>query len=481
MPEIRKLSFDTDETIGQRLHEASLEMLPEELLKNDSVRWIVQYDAVWARSGNDYNNEFESYGIASLVGESVSSALQRRLPFYFAALFHIGRMRNVARNGLENIEALQSERNWKVSIANFERLSRRREGLATSRSPNVQKILRRMCNVGGDRFKDDLRKAEDWWRLWLNEVGALKHTVDRLEEVWRRTERNFRRRGGSSSEFAEASEFASAALSVCVACSTQSRLAGEMVGAGVKIKAADVTTSADQFSLLELIPVTLMAISCTPGWSHLPSELHHLAEQWFWNERARRIQPQVDIALDALRAKYGTKSPFDDYLPGRKIATSELRTLMQEHTLPGNDPSPWLAAWKRSLGDPLNLNSYSPLFPPRELEGEEIESAARAVDSTLKTHIADSFPPLGTWGRFLQTIYEKYCLREFGKGAGGANEKAGKTFSVWSVERFCEYVRAVTRKVNELGYVLSAPSNERLRILLEKTTKGESVWGEGDW
>jgi hypothetical protein len=394
-------------------------------------------------------------------------------------------MRTVADFGLENIRALRGEKNWRASLSNLQKISQRQKQLGPTSEPvDAEPALVRMCEAGTKRFQDEQRRADQWWHIWLNEVEALKRKVERFDETWRYAAELHDSRRPEFRLSGQTAEFVFAALNVSMACSSQSRLVEVMVGAGVRLKEATSVPSGSLTGLTGLAPLVVAAL--TSGLD--PRDLHdqfmqlvHLAEQWIRNDSERRIQPQVEITLNMLKAKYGTTNPFAEYTFGKSCATPELRLLVKEHKLPDGNRSPWLKAWETTLEEPLDWNGFRLLTLPPDLEDENLEPVVRAVDSTLKAHVTDNCPQLVSWDAFLQGLYELHCVRELGRGAGGANKKAGKTFSIWSVDEFVRYIRAVTAKVNELGYRLTCPPDARLIVLLEKTTKGDSLYGEDSW
>ena len=482
MPQVRRFESESYASIGDLLHEASVDLLPEELRSNEHAGWVVKNDPLLQ---SKYRASDENSSPFAIVGDFVASRLQQRIPFYFAALFHIGRMLSVANVGLQNIQALTREENWQASLANILALSRPRLSfLPTGEQRETEVLLRTMCDLGISNFQNEIRIANKWWHIWLDEVARLKASVDKYEYSWRNVAEYSNDRYNRSRGFGDITELCFAAWSVSAACSAKSTLAEEMTQTGVRLKADDCKPVTPLIGIGQFVPMISAILSSDADWGDLRHEVYHLSrlmEEWIGNEKEQRMQPELDIALSILKAKYGDANPFAEYTPCGQIATRELRTLVREHRLPNGRPSPWVAEWKNSLESPLSFNSYSPLMPPKDLTESQLEMMIRAVDSTIKIHVGDNITQPASWEQFLQTLFESHCVKQFGEGAGEANKKQGKTFKTWSAESFSEFIIAITNGINRLGYELNVPPLGRLRVLLEKATQGESLYGDDAW
>ena len=99
------------------------------------------------------------------------------------------------------------------------------------------------------------------------------------------------------------------------------------------------------------------------------------------------------------------------------------------------------------------------------------------ADSAIKLNFCDRILPTETWNGFVQRLYEEYCIKELGEGAGSANKKANTV--VWTDDYFSDFIKELTEQVIILGYDVSAPPIERLQTLLKKAEKG--YVSKGDW
>jgi len=214
------------------------------------------------------------------------------------------------------------------------------------------------------------------------------------------------------------------------------------------------------------------------GMHHSFMHFEHMMHDWIRDERARRIRPEVDIALAVLRRKYGDGNPFDGYLPLCRAATPELRALVQEHQLPNGTASPWRASWEARLDDE---HVESDLHPPSSFDGNAEDHSAQVADSVIKRRVTEHLMPTETWDNFVQRLYEQHVVQNIGNGAGNANKKGNEGLSVWTVEAFCTFVRSLTHQLNSHGYNLKTPDKTRLETLLTKTSKGEYLYGSSGW
>jgi hypothetical protein len=186
MPRFKRIDLDRETSIGERLHDASTDLLPDNFKENGCVQWIVGYDSLQRVGDTSHRPDYvKQYGVAALASSFVGSYLDRRVPIYFAALFHIGRMHSVAEYGLERIRTLSAERNWRPSVTNLEKLIRSQPLLeSTGEAAYAESVLSRMRGAGTARFQQQQRQAQEWWDIWLKEVGELQRAVDHFSEVW---------------------------------------------------------------------------------------------------------------------------------------------------------------------------------------------------------------------------------------------------------------------------------------------------------
>src|SRR6266704_6749171 len=118
-------------TVDRQLHDSAVDLLPPEMAEDSLVRWVTDYDGMTRQFDretdpfksfqNDWREDREQPLMFCYLGSLV---LQTRLPFYFAALFHIGRVWQVSQTVLATIPSTKQGRalrTWAASLA--ERLS----------------------------------------------------------------------------------------------------------------------------------------------------------------------------------------------------------------------------------------------------------------------------------------------------------------------------------------------------------------------
>src|SRR5258708_6774471 len=102
MPEIYQRRVKT-ESVRDALSEMRRGLLPEEIRGDAAARWVLNFDELRAARAPEIpdqrrnpENEFTIW----IVEAMLSGALQRQIPFYFAALFQIGRQWSVSEKSL---------------------------------------------------------------------------------------------------------------------------------------------------------------------------------------------------------------------------------------------------------------------------------------------------------------------------------------------------------------------------------------------
>jgi hypothetical protein len=328
-------------------------------------------------------------------------------------------------------------------------------------------------NAAIEHSANQMRLALRWWDLWLQEAGALRDSTEELDEAWRQCEGGRSGRGNA--------KLIGAAMRTIALCQKPSRLAVLMKQAGVRVKSSMGEQVADPmgFSGIASLLVAFAAFEDGPdNMPHAAMHFEHIIHEWIHDERERRTRPEVEIALDILRCKYGAGNPFDQYLPLCRAATPELRALVQEHQLPDRKASPWRATWEAQL----HMEHVESKLPPPSGSGEFAEHfCARIADSVIKRRITEHIAPTETWNNFIQRIYEQHVVQNLGNGAGNANKAVSQAFGVWSLDAFYSLVKTLTQQLNSHGYTLICPEVHRLKTLLNKTSSGKYLWGSGDW
>src|SRR5262245_50518672 len=110
MPNLKRITLPRHDTVNRALHGGIVDLLPPSFAENELVQWVVEVDATLkARTYEDDYYEARrgrDSQMGVLLGRMGSSLLQSRIPFYFASIFHIGRMIVVSAESLERINVL---------------------------------------------------------------------------------------------------------------------------------------------------------------------------------------------------------------------------------------------------------------------------------------------------------------------------------------------------------------------------------------
>ena len=215
-------------------------------------------------------------------------------------------------------------------------------------------------------------------------------------------------------------------------------------------------------------------------WFHF----EHLVERWLDVERSkaeadrRRVDDQkTEIALQLLQRKYGDANPFDLFAVGVAAATSRLRDLVREHSLPDNTASPWRRMWEERLEV---IESYNrPLVGSGSNDEQLREWCFRTADSAMKQNINDSWAVGLPWNAFVQKLFNRKWIFKIAEMA--RNAKKGEKHGKWTPAVVLQLLLNVVEDLNKIGYELDAPPLERLETLLRKLEIGESIYDSPEW
>jgi hypothetical protein len=475
MPEVfhRRVA---DGSVRQSLYQMRGEFLPGEIREDALARWVMSFDDLRQREGESKNSnvrESDSWPLDLIV----TSTLQSQIPFYFAALFHIGRQWKVSESAVAALEKASTGENLRATAKlTFDILRARKarktplDALLFEHGPDVTtEALAVLLESSAQQHSVRLRESRQWWTEWREEVGSLRQQVNRIEELAHR-EFDYRL-------WREIAAFA-------VQGHRPSQLRNSMDVAGVKFphqsERTDRLRPAAVYSEL-LWPLLLMTMSTSkfrePFVHELMFELRHVLhdvkEEIEYGELRR-------VALERLRQKYShSKELFEPYLPLRKPATEDLRNLIIEHTLPGyggRQNSPWLAAWKRCV-------EYNPATALKVSfkdvrDRKAADGFARSADSAIKDRMPDHFLPGETWDDFVQRLFEFAWVSNIADQIVETNKTLGD--DSWSFESFAKMVERVVAVLNDLGYRLTTPSETRLKKLWDRL-HGDKRWSDEEW
>ena len=465
MPEIFRRR-NSNLTIRQALSRTRLELLPSEIREDKLAQWVMEFDDLRSRERYDRpdREDPEDYALWAL-DLVVVGGLQRQIPFYFATLFQIGRQWKVSESTLASIDSASSQKSLRATA----RLNRRRDeeilregsvGEMYERSErDATEALTALLRSAREQQSSRLREARQWWTSWREEVSSIRNHVDRLQELGHRRP--------DPTLWGEVSRF-------LVRSYRPSMLRHTLEASGVRF-AGDLAITPG-FSLpgsyVEVL-TPLLFLGLSLGGSRGPFIEHFFFE---WRHILHDLRYEVEngesrrIGLETLVRKYAqSEDPFEQYLPLRTPASEVLRNLVIEHTLPGNQSSPWLSTWRRCV----EFNPATAInVPVKNLQDRESVSAfARDADCAIKQSLPGELRPGETWGEFVQRLFEmEWVLKTASQLV--LNEYNA---NVWRFEGFTVLVDVVASALNVVGYRIDPPSHSRLRSLWDRL-HGENPW-----
>ena len=458
MPEVFRRRV-ADRSVREALYLARTEFLPDEMREDENAAWILSFDELRRRPSDEPFQERSKDSPMWILDLVVTSTLQRQIPYFFAALFHIGRQWKVSDSALRSLDRASSRKNLddtlRLTLDSLRELASSDKQVAElydRKGSDTAEALSLLLKSTFEQHATRLRQAQRWWGLWSEEVGILRGRVARLQE--------FGFQEGDYRLSQEAVAFISEAY-------RPSRLRSALEMAGVKFASElERSTSSWPSGYFEML-TPLLLLGLFEGrkgpffhelffeWRHIVRDLH----------REREYGDLRRVALERLRKKYADEEdPFEPYMPLDKPATEVLRKLVIDHELPGNQPSPWLAAWQRCV----EYNPASALTVPFKdaSDQEAISAFARAADSAIKHQLPDEYHPGETWNDFVQRLFEAGWVASIADQIVSTSKRDSSV--EWTFDSFVSLVEAVVKALNKIAYNLSPPATTRLKKLWER-------------
>jgi flagellar biosynthesis/type III secretory pathway protein FliH len=445
-------------------------ILPDKIQGNSLAMWVMNFDELsQEKEERSYKSDYPEKEIIARwsLGTALGIALQRQLPFYFSSLFYIGRQWYVSERTIASIQLASSPENITASVElTKQNISARKteEALAIRKAPNesLTEVFRSILDGGLEYHQAQLRQAHIWWDEWQDEVRVLKKVVDSYRESSLERIRDY---------------VWSVSSQVIIGSYQVSSLRSSMTSAGITFKgdaAAQGSPAGYSSELDPMLPMLIAALTAGIDRERSYYEFERFFHYWL---DIRRYAPEVQIALENLNKKYGSKNPFDPYQPSLKAASQELRALIQEHRLPNHNPSPWLHAWFNSLEeDPW----WTPLQYHSLENPEVIQSFLRSADSAIKRQLGHTIRPGETWQTFIQRLFEYGWVSRIAHAIADANKKPQSKTTSWNFQSFVELIMKVIEGLQGIGYELTFIKEERCLVVWNKVHEQGSISDE-DW
>jgi hypothetical protein len=472
MPELLRRRV-ADRSVREALSLSRQEFLPTEISEDDLAVWVMGFDDLRLRSDlreKPFRRDDE-YGVFWALDLVTVSALQKQMPFYFASLFQIGRQWKVSEKVLASLEGASSEESLRATARLNQQtdddLARDRivSRLFEQSGPETTEALSFLLRSAREHHTERLHQSRRWWQQWRDEVRRLREQVNEVQQISERRP-----------DYRLWREIAGFVLRD----SQGSPLRISMEVAGVHFADGGGGATATRLAVAQsdpLIPLLFLGFGLAGSrgpvaeefyfeWRHILHDLRYEAEY----RESRRI------ALERLARKYshGEDDPFESYMPLQKPASEHLRNLVIEHTLPGNQLSPWLSTWRRCI----EFNSATAVrVPVKDLtESNSVKAFARDADCAIKQALPNEFRPGETWKEFHQRLFEfEWVLKVAAQIISNDANAQG-----WDFARFVELVTSVVGALNKSGYELERATKDRLRKLWDRL-HGDKPWSVTDW
>ena len=470
MPEVfpRRVA---DRSVREALSLARAEFLPPSIREDENANWILSFDDLQRKSSGpplyDRPNESENWPLNFIV----TSSLQQRIPYLFAALFHIGRQWKVSESALRALERASDRKNVLdtvgLTLESLREFAGAETGVARLYEQNSKETAEAFSLIfssSAEQHEGRLREAQHWWNAWSDEVGTLRKQIDRLQEVgigvpdyrlWR-----------------EVARFIAEGY-------LPSLLRATLESAGVRfVNARGRSVSEWPLAYSEMLtPLLLLSLTSKGGEPFFHEFMFE------WRHMLRDVWRQVEygesrrVALDCLIRKYRPgEDPFESYLPLAKPATEELRRLVIEHMLPGNQPSPWLTAWQQFVEYNSSTGLSVPFKDINDLSA--VTGFARGADSAIKNKLPDDYLPGESWNDLVQRLFESAWVASIADQIVSTLKTEPK--SNWSFDSFTNLVEKVVGALNKIGYSIKSPSTTRLKTLWERLVS-DKPYSSDDW
>jgi hypothetical protein len=448
------------------------ELLPGEIRNDRLTNWVLDFDGLneVPHSQQDRRQEREPY--VWMLESLVVTTLQRQVPFYFAALFSIGRQWSVSEKSLSALEKASTRENLLSSgrytvESLLHRGSGRRGALSQFPAEYIAEGLAPILEAARDHHRNRMSDARRWWRTWQEEVGTLRKQVDNVQAVGRELDD-------------ERAWPQVAAITAQGYRPSMLRLSLEASGIRFKDDLRGAHSSSGINEVLAPLMVAALA-SYGGGGKHWP--FRHFGEVFrhylYDAMREMHYAPLRQAALRNLDKKYRPGGdPFSRFRPLKEPASEQLRDLVLEHALPGGLKSPSLEAWLSCLSP--EPHSHTKL-PGKDVENlETIRAFASSADSTIKRNIADDMIVGDSWPQFVQRLFESW-VHELASQIEYTNKQAKPPAKwSWNVDDFRIVVEGVVRFLAKMGYQLEPPAKDRL-LGLWKRLHSDETGDTSDW
>lgn len=446
MPSVRQVKLQNG-SIETTLARSKRHLLPEALLEDPLASWILDFD----RPSSDRPSErgrLQGRGrMPEVIVKKISErVVQPTLSFYHAALMHFGFQWAAAEEGIERARALLSSDNLERSAKDVEaRLVRSSIGQGDGRDL-VARFADQLSEAWGER-KNLVARA---WGTWREEVGELQSAMSRVEHA-----------------LSDPSErFPIDIFDLLQHCLKPSQLS-EHGFPDRREMSLDQTVS-----ILAMAGVFYLSGDRSRYGEHRYYEFEHFLNRLADVDAKRAQIPIVIEEIRALEAEYAGFNPFEPYYGERAPADGALQRLVVHNRYHSGEPSRWLREFEATLRTVWAWPPPSALLTEDGELSQLVEWGAITADAEIKKHV------VGNRQAFRPESAQIAFEREWVVGLARHLFKEGTQPSFSTTSRFYNLARSVAITLGERGNATVAPSEERLRALVDQIVQDGYFYGE---
>ncbi|SEP06087.1 hypothetical protein [Mucilaginibacter sp. OK283] len=440
--------------VGETLDLSALSMLPEALRNDQLVRWLVNFTRENTDNfGRRDNERPEDFFVKDLLKDLVAENVK----FYYAVLFHIGRRLKVAALADETIMSALETGQLRDTVANNPMLSGYNPQVAAG-------VLREMLL---DAKKEHARVADQnygLWLIWREEVADFESAV--FETSRRYNEQEYDRYDRDPRYGRVLQVFALPGM-LLKASFRNKQLNQRMSELGFNVQVSEPST--------DLMPMALLQLAAMPdkeryGMMDLLRE-YNISKGLDVESLRRQREQQLSASMEHLLVReFGDKDPFEAYTALGKTADEHLAALYAKCELPGGNRFFYAERWLKGLVKDFYYyyENQSPKYKPA-FDQVDFVAFARSADSSIKRSWVQTYlqPSISTKAT-LQTIFELNWIEPMVIAIQYQNQQQ---LSGWNLASVTQVIEMTVKLLNELGYGLYTPAEERLAALWKAAEK----------
>jgi hypothetical protein len=435
-----------ERTVGNSLTTSAFDLLPEELRNDYDVSWLREFSESSDRQ-YDHRDEyyFRDHPEFNLIMNMLRKMIADNVKFYFAVLFHIGRRLKIAELADSKIAAaLQPEHLQQTFEAN--------KGLSNQINPyDAIEILRETLIEASRVHRSVANQNRSLWKIWKKEIGQFREAFQDTSEKLYRAEHDRHDRP----------YLVQAPVRLMLDSFRYKELKKRMDASGFQVDVGDVEMDPQTLMLLELLSMDRYELMKRLELIRQENISRGLDADALKRQREQEISAHIQKQL---ASEFGDEDPFAAYEPLGKLPDSALYTLYNKCILPDNSKFYYAERWLKTLNEQFHYyyEDRVPQFKP-ELTAGDVSYYASSADSTIKRYWVEqngnssSLPE-----QRMQYSFEKKWIEDLVIAIRHGDKKSNIG---WTLAAVTELIAKVVVYLNELGYKLSSPSQERLEKL----------------